>query len=161
MSGCTNGTESVVFANPVGTGVFDLHVRARSNLYGSPCVDTQGNWPLIAHTSPPALGTNWVVTLDRARANTTASIFVGTNNTAFQGATLPLPVGGGCGLLSSGDLLQVQTTTNTSGEATFTMAIPNTPGLIGTRMFAQWLYTDAGVNPFHVAMSSGLATEIQ
>jgi hypothetical protein len=161
MSGCTNGTESVVYTNPPGTGVFDLHLRARSNLYGSPCVDTQGNWPLIAHTSPPALGTNWVVTLDRARANTLASIFVGTNNTSFQGAMLPLPVGGGCGLLSSGDLLQVQTTTNASGQATFTMAIPNTPGLIGTRMFAQWLYTDAGVNQYDVAMSSGLAAAIQ
>jgi hypothetical protein len=161
MSGCTNGTESVVFANPVGIGMNDLFFNLRSNRYGSPCVDTGGNWPLITETTPPAIGTNWTVKLERARASTPAVTVVGTNNTAYAGFGLPLAFGGGCGLLSSADILQATTATDASGTALFTLAIPNTPGLIGTQLFAQWLFTDPGVNGFDTAMSSGLATAIQ
>lgn len=163
MSGCTVLARTQIFQPPGGTGIYDVARRVESKGYGCPCIESTGTMPVISEVSPPILGGVWQLDLDSSQAGQPATLFLGSNNLAFGASPLPLAIGGGCGLLSSGDILRPVLTTNAFGDASFQITIPNDPTLIGLDLYCQWVFGDPGTtgNPFLVGMTAGIRTTIQ
>jgi hypothetical protein len=76
-----------------------------------------------------------------------ATLFVAGWSDQLGGA-LPWPLPGGCSLLVAPDVVLFHLT-SASGAAAQPLPVPNLPGVVGLRVFAQWLQVPAGA--FHTS----------
>jgi hypothetical protein len=111
--------------------------------YGSGCRGQQSNIPTIGGSPQPRVNTpGFAITL--AGAAPTRPTFLGLGGQALP--PFPIDLGSiglpGCRLYCSLDLM-APGVTDPSGNRTFPLAIPNDPGLVGARVFAQHFVLDA------------------
>ena len=130
-------------------------------VYGQGCGGTGGLVPAIASSGTVALGsTNLSIDLANARPATLSLLFAGFSRTTYRGATLPLPIGGGCEILAAPGVL-LFTLSDPAGAASLPLPIPNIPGLFGQNVFLQWsVFDPASSSAFGLALSQGGALQI-
>jgi hypothetical protein len=110
--------------------------------------------------APNPGGGNLEFYLYGAQGNQVAFAALGTNTTQWGSLTLPYslaPFGlQGCAVYT--DLvLPFSRSTDVAGNAELRAAVPADPGLLGARLFGQWVVGDTRVNPaFPIATSDGL-----
>ncbi|HET6203975.1 MAG TPA: integrin alpha, partial [Planctomycetota bacterium] len=114
--------------------------------FGSGCAGSLGVAPRIGATGTPAVGTTFEVHLSRTLAGALAVLLVGASNATLPGGP-PLPLNLGllgmpaCELLVSLDATVPATTAGPgpgSGHASFPLAIPPDPALVGGVGYLQW-----------------------
>lgn len=134
--------------------------------YGTGCAGSGGYVPAVGSSNLPAVNTN-TFSFDVADLNGPglAVYLADVTNTTWAGGTLPLALGGGCSLLTGGSIAlfhPVVTNGPGSGSASQLLTVPNSPGLAGLSLFAQWAcYDTAAPNPYGFTMSAGLRVTIQ
>src|SRR5204862_1091876 len=124
--------------------VFSVAIAFPSQSYGCGCVPSTNALPQIAETAPPVRGQVWTAILKNGVPNSTAMLLLGRTDKFYLGSPLPqsLSVIGGQshGFLLNSVLTQFPvTTTDGAGFAQQSRLIPNTPSLLGTRFFTEWL----------------------
>lgn len=150
---------------PLGTPV--TFYRGAPGAWSQPLVN---NWklqihcctgnaaPLLLNQGTPRLGGQFTTTLSRTAPNALAMLFTGFSDTNWAGITLPVdltPLGApGCRLLAPGTLIDV-IATDAAGTASFTLSLPPSPVLCGSRIVQQWLVMDAPANALGIAFSNG------
>lgn len=126
--------------------------------FGSGCSTAK-----LALSGQPLLGKDFQVDLTGGRARTVGILFVGGSRMNWGPILLPwkLDIFGarGCSLLTSIDL-QLITTTDTSGNASIRLRVPNSISLAGARFFEQWSVVDRQVNALGLYFSNGGATTV-
>ncbi|MEC9049151.1 MAG: M14 family zinc carboxypeptidase [Planctomycetota bacterium] len=122
----------------------------------------QGLTPALSFDGLPQLGATYEPTLADAVANSVALLASGLDNQAYQGVALPfeLPNAPGCDLLVSADVLDLAPT-DANGEARQPIPVPNTPSLVGTVLYHQWLVWDPTVNGLNVVTTNAGEATVQ
>ncbi|MCA8971636.1 MAG: hypothetical protein KDC95_17720 [Planctomycetes bacterium] len=145
------------------TWVYGTATPARFTTYGTACSGSGGT-PVLALVPGklPWIGDTHEVTIGPIVANAPVLMFLGFSDTNWGAFTLPLPLttlgATGCSLLASPDLAGVAITTGTA--ATWSLPIPSTATLVGTKYYLQALVVDAAANTFGAAFSDGGSSEI-
>jgi ELWxxDGT repeat protein len=123
--------------------------------YGVGCLGRNGI-PQNDAVGAPTLGSSsFAVTVSEARRSAGAILFFGANRSN-------LDVGNGCSIYVSPILVSVGTTTNSTGEAKVSLAIPNSSALLGVQAFLQWAIDDPTYGAYHgtASLSGGLQVMI-
>lgn len=94
--------------------------------------------PVLYAKSCPVIGQTLELSVSEADCGSAVLLLLGTSNTSAGGIPLPFPLGGGCNLLVSPDL-SVPGTIDSLGRASFPLAIPPNPGLVGGILHTQIL----------------------
>ena len=116
---------------------------ADAQAYGAGCRGQQNGVPTISASAQPRINTpGFAINLAGAAATRPTILVLGGN--ALPPFPLDLAVIGlpGCRLFCSADLMSGGAT-DPSGNRTFPLGIPNDPGLVGARLFAQHFVLDA------------------
>lgn len=129
--------------------------------FGGGCPGSNGTPRLLG--SAPWIGQPIQFQLDTLPASSFAIIFLGLNDTTWNGRPLPMPLGSlglpGCSLLiaprSSTGLLPT-----TSGSLTTTVPIPNLAALGGLSAFFQALVFDPAANAAGAVVSNGVRADL-
>jgi hypothetical protein len=115
--------------------------------------------PAISASGTPVIGGSYTVDVAYAAPNALAAAMTGFSNSSWNGTPLPLSLTGlgaaGCSLLVSPSAV-VGAAADPNGSASYSLSVPNTPGLIGTQLYHQWVVFDAGANQLGVATSAGI-----
>ncbi|MCC6670640.1 MAG: S8/S53 family peptidase [Planctomycetes bacterium] len=123
-------------------------------LYGNACAGSSGT-PALTVAGHPVTGTSMTIRLHFAKPGTPGFLMFGASKTNWGTLALPFSLGAlapNCSILASGDLLSAFVTTAT-GQNSTTLAIPNSPALLGNPFFNQYVIQDA-VNPLGVVLSN-------
>lgn len=162
-NGCVAGIPSapITFSH----GLNQVAIAFGSRNYGGGCPPSTNVLPQIAELTAPVIGMPWRISLTNGVPNSTAMLIAGRGDLSYGGTPLPqaLSVLGGqphCFLLN-GALFQFPAlSTDANGSAVNGRPIPNDPGLIGTKLFSQWLVFEAtsGIPAFS---SAGLISVVQ
>ena len=143
-----------------------LPIVARSSVFGQGCPGSNGV-PTLAldPATPPVVGGSLSLTYSNA-----ASVFLpvivtlGSDNTAWQGAPLPLDLTAaglpGCFLLTSTERNLDLAFPNASLQATVTAVVPNIPLLLGQDFFFQGLHLELATWPNWAALSAGVEVRV-
>jgi hypothetical protein len=126
--------------------------------YGSGCVGSNSQVPVLGFTGPPALGTTFGVTLGNALANSGAFLVFGSSRVQDPQGPLPRDLGalGMPGCTQYVDALgTLFTLTNGLGAASYNFTLPNNPAFAAVRIPVQWVGLDVAANPFGATTSSG------
>ena len=159
------------FLNRTGPGVNGVHYwhGPTSTTWSGPFTTQKWAWrvlcpggvpqvPLIGNSGLPQLGNKMSVTLDQARASSSAVLTLGFSNTLWAGIPLPFdltPLGGtGCSLFNA-IIMIMPVTTGGTGQASLPVAIPNDPFLLGAPFYNQWIVVDPQANSLGLAFSAG------
>src|SRR5262245_53970974 len=130
------------------------------NTFGAGCPSALGVSHLIPATLP-RIGTNLFVVVDNLPYNL-ALMITGTSNTTSTLGPLPVPLAvigmPNCFLRVSLDFTTALIGGGTS--ASFLLAIPNSPGILGTQLFQQAFVFDPPLNPFGGAVSDAAIMQI-
>lgn len=159
------GAGTLVFSPPGGASVVKATRFIRSANYGFPCMTSAGGIPQIGGTPFGVRGTTYNVALSGALASSVALISLGVNDLMLAGGGPPVPFDGapigapGCFLWHSTDTTLAVSVSGT-GTATFGLAIPNDPSLIGAQLFFQWLLVDPALNPLGLGGTGALVMTI-
>ena len=116
--------------------------------------------PKIANSGRPVLGSSFDVELTDAPPVSVALLVQGLSDQAYQGFPLPagLPGAPGCELLVSAEATDTAPT-DASGNATRSVAVPNSAALEGLDVFYQWVVLDQPANALGaVSSNAGRAT---
>ena len=116
---------------------------ADAQAYGVGCRGQQNSVPVIGAPTQPRINTpGFTITLSGAAAARPTILVLGGN--ALPPFPLDLALIGlpGCRLFCSADLMAAGATDG-SGNRSFPLGIPNDPGLVGVRLFAQHFVLDA------------------
>jgi V8-like Glu-specific endopeptidase len=118
-----------------------------------------GAVPAISASGTPMIGGSYSIDVAFAAPSALAAAMTGFSNSSWNGTALPLSLTGlgaaGCSLLVAPNAV-VGAAADPSGSATYGLSIPNTPGLIGTQLYHQWVVFDAAANALGVATSAGI-----
>jgi hypothetical protein len=138
----------------VGTGAPKVRVcwdATDLQVFGGGCVGSNGLTPRLSFTGTAALGANFSIRLrDAAPTSPGGVLFLSVHARA-----LPLDITGfgapGCALHTFFDfnipvLFQ-------QGAADLPLTMPNLPGLIGGKLFCEWIVLDGAANPLGVSVS--------
>jgi hypothetical protein len=113
------------------------------------------------------VGATFSINLSRVRPGVDALLLLGTSNSSWQGAPLPLdlaPFGmPGC-LLRTSIEAQLAFRASGTGSKGFVVAplpVPNDPSLRGARFYAQWIVTEQDATGLFRSMTRALALQIQ
>ena len=110
-------------------------------------------------TGRPIINTTAEVTLTNIPSSI-AFVATGWNRTTLGSFALPLPLAGygmpGCDLLQSADSAALPVSFTGTTTATFTLPLPNWPGLIGLRVYLQGWAAAPGANPGNMVVSNGV-----
>jgi len=110
-------------------------------------------------TGRPVLGQVGSATIVNAPTNI-AGVAMGWNNQFFGPFPLPVTLAGigmpGCDLLQSSDLIGLGVSPLAPSTLSFSIAIPNVPGLLGTHVYIQAYALAPAVNPLQVIISNGI-----
>ena len=107
----------------------------------------------------PALGTSFGWSIHGLGAAAPASLLgIGFQGASWNGQALPLALDGygmpGCSLWT--DLAATQVLVTAGGTASWSVAVPNQPGLLGTQLYAQGFPLVAAANPAGVLATAAL-----
>ena len=107
----------------------------------------------------PVLGGVGSATIVNAPTNI-AGVALGWNNLSYGPFPLPLTLAGigmpGCDLLQSADIVGLGVSPLAPSTLSFSLAIPNVPGLLGTNIYIQAYALAPSVNPLQVISSNGI-----
>lgn len=127
-------------------------------MFGSGC----GVPPLDLQPAPtalPRLQTTALATLTNVPAGL-AFLALGWSRTSFGAVPLPRSLQGfglpGCDQLQSAEVVFAPVVFTTATSATFSLPIPNDPGLVDLRVFLQGWALAPGANPGQVVVSNGV-----
>lgn len=126
--------------------------------FGSGCQGSNGLVPRLGFSAPPALGTQFAVTLGNAPGNGLAAMIFGTSRVADPLGALPRDLGmlGMPNCTQYIDLAGLYgVLASAGGTASLSFTLPPNPLFAGTRVPVQWLCLDAPVNPFGATTSNG------
>lgn len=131
-------------------------------VYGTGCPGVRG-LPDLAWFGMPMAGGSFQIQLDRAVPGNFALLSFGESDTNSGGQQLPYslaPFGAPlCSVLASLLVTVLQATDPMTGQAVFTMTLPNNPSLVGFRFYNQWFCLDAAANQLGLTVSNaGAAT---
>jgi hypothetical protein len=114
--------------------------------------------PTLSATGLPEIGTTFTIRLSLAKQSSTGALAFGASNTQWGALELPyrLSLFGApqCWINVSLDLL-LPLTTDSFGQASVPLLLPNDPGLIGARFHNQALVLDQAANPFGYSFTNG------
>ena len=149
-----NWVDDVVIGTPI------------TEVFGQGCQGSGGFTPVLNSRNLPQLSsTNFAIELHDALAPGTAFFGLGVSNANWGALPLPFPLGGGCSILASLDLIFAMPVAGNGpgmGTSSIPLPIPNDPSLSRAQLFTQWLVRDQTVaNPFQVATTAGLRFTIQ
>lgn len=139
------------------TWIYRTNSLASATAFGAGCAGSVGT-PVLAN-APYTLP--WLGDTMRTRATTVlaslGALFVSsvTPTTPISLAALGMP---GCNLLVTADALEFRSAN--AGAAEWTLAIPNTPSLVGTTFQQQALPLDPAANALGLAASNGLSLQL-
>lgn len=164
-TGCPLSGPTVLasFPNEV---VWDVSLSTNAIGYGCAAPTSAGTYPVIRQSAQPAVGTTWTPALANATPSSLTYLYVGTDTLFFLGLPLPLDASAlgaqpGAALITSGTWV-FPATTDAGGAATYQIAVPNVPTLVGNRIYAQSVVFDTAL-PYtlQIAMSAAIAPTIQ
>jgi hypothetical protein len=145
------------------TGSLFTHYERRNGSWSTLTADTnwsyrvscqQGNIvPTLSSSVRPLIGQSMVFDLKNAGGGLAGFMFLGLSDKSWNGALLPFSYGGGCQVLTSGDIL-VTCVTNTAGEASVSIPLPFDKGFIGLVAFQQFFVLDTA-NPLGLISTNG------
>lgn len=135
---------------------------ATANAYGSGCgLPALGLLPDAI--GRPVVGQQASATIVDA-PTLAAAMSIGWSDAAFGPFALPVTLAGigmpGCELLQSADVTSLGVTPLTSTTLRFTLPLPNSQSLLGTRVFLQAYAFAPGANALEVVVSNGVAWTI-
>ncbi len=130
-------------------GAFEGVLPITFTRFGNGCKGSGGWVPTIRASGDLGIGSKTLainLALARGGPGITATLLIGASNKSFAGLPLPFPIGGGCDLLVSPDVLNTVPMQGATGFATgyayVPFPIPNDPRLVGARLYFQWMVTD-------------------
>lgn len=127
-------------------------LMARASTYGAGCVGSNLLTPALSLSGTPQLGQTVNVDLIQAPANSAAFLAMGFGN----GFPYPFDLGvygmPGCFQYFSPAATQLAFS-DSSGTAPYPFAVPNSSGLAGVLLYAQWACLDAPVNAVGITTS--------
>jgi len=155
------GPRQLVLAT-LGRGMWTAQVmRPTAVAFGSACAG-HASPPLLAvdPQAPARLGqTMTFVGSNIASASPFAMLLLGVSNANWLGVPLPLALDGlgmtGCALQTSLELTPVAAVS--AGAASWDLALPPDPQIVGASLFGQVLAADPGVNPAGLVVSRPVA----
>jgi hypothetical protein len=125
------------------------------------CSGSNGSVPGMRLLTVPRVGDSLVLKLALARPSMPAALCIGDSSTTWNGLPLPIDLGiinaPTCFLRASA-LLLVPVTTDQTGQARFTVPVPNDAGLAMSRTFQQWIVVDPPANGLGVVVSDAIGT---
>jgi len=131
---------------------------ATASGFGSGCGSPALALSPIANARP-VIGTTAQVSLTNIPA-ALAFVSAGWSNSMAGSLTLPfslLPYGmPGCDLLQSAEAIALPVTSTGPGAATFSLPLPNIPGLASLQLYLQGWANAPGVNPANLIVSNGV-----
>jgi hypothetical protein len=138
--------------------LFRVSLDGRTSAYGAGCGLTLTSAP----GAKPVLGNTLFAHVDGIVNSNPAFMMVGTSNSSFAGASLPLAldVYGITGCFLNQDIsLEAFGMTNPVGFTTaiYALPIPNSPAFTGAEVFLQAYSADMSANPYGVVLSNGLS----
>jgi hypothetical protein len=137
-------------------------VSAAFSTYGSRC-GPRGVAPGLTGSGLPQLGSSYTVNVASTASGAPVLLAIGVSDKLFGGLTLPFdltPLGApGCSLLCSLDLFAASSIGG-SGQANFTVPIPNNNALIGLQYFHQALLVSSVSNQLGFAFSNGASVTL-
>ncbi|MCI0587179.1 MAG: hypothetical protein L0323_10100 [Planctomycetes bacterium] len=104
----------------------------------------------------PVIGTTVTFRLANGPANAPSALALGASNTSWMGVPLPIPIGLGCSILVSLDVILPGPMTGPEGLALFPGSIPADPALVGQTIYAEGGALSAGT----FRTTNGLAVTI-
>ncbi len=104
----------------------------------------------------PVNGTIVTFRLANGPANAPSALALGGSNTSWMGVPLPIPIGLGCSILVSLDVILPGPLTASDGLALFPASIPADPALVGQTVYAEGAAIASGT----VRATNGLAVTI-
>lgn len=123
------------------------------------CPGTGNVVPEISSSGAPTVAsTSFAVDLSSARPNAVAPLAVGLSNTSMGSVPLPVPIGGGCQLSQSMNVLILLVTSN-GGSAQLPLPIPNDQTLKGAKVYFQFAANDPG-NPLGFTTTAGMRVTV-
>lgn len=121
---------------------------------GSPALQLHGN-----ASAPPVINGTAQVSLTHI-PSTVAFVAMGWSRTALFGLPLPLSLGSyglpGCELLQSAEHAALPVSFAGAGTATYSLALPNWPGLVGINLYLQAWALAPAANPGNTIVSNGV-----
>lgn len=123
----------------------------RFETYGRGCPGADQRLPRVAFSGRPSVGLSATAAVRAAPrlAPGLLRLAVGRNNLDLGFLGMP-----GCLLLTQFQL-DIGIATDANGRASFTLAIPSNPALVGTAIDFQWTLADQAVNPLGLITSDG------
>ena len=160
-----NGPRTLVLAT-LGRGIWTAEVvRPTATLYGTAC-NGHAQPPLLAvdPLAPARIGEVMKIGASRLRAlPQNANLLLGTSNQTWGGSSLPMPLDSigmpGCRLYTSPDVI-VTGPISGSGEASWSLPVPNLRSLLGAHFYAQVLAPDPGLNRAGSRSAGGWISEL-
>jgi hypothetical protein len=132
----------------------------------STCSGSNGLVPRMESNGKPGIGSRYSVWVTNCLSHSPVLHLFGIDAMSWQGQPLPLSLsdiggGSGCAIHIAPDFVSVERT-DALGAAMHSITVPNTPGLVGTKVFHQWLALDPGApgNSLGWVTSDALAARI-
>jgi len=136
----------------------NLIFPATATSYGSGCGSPALSFIPDA-TGRPLLGQVALATIANAPTQV-VGVALGWSNQYYGPFALPVTLAGigmpGCDLLQSADILGLGTSPLTPSTLSFSLSIPNVPGLIGLHLYLQAYAFAPGANPLQIIISNGI-----
>jgi subtilisin family serine protease len=120
-----------------------------------------GSVPVLSATGVPLINASFQVNLAAANASSPAVMLLGVSDTVWSSIPLPFdmtPLGApNCFVLASGEVV-LPNVTNAAGQASQTVAVPNSNALVSRQLFNQWAIIDPANTLGLVTSNGGRAT---
>lgn len=156
VSANNNGNAAFSYRMDVATAV------STATTYGTACATSGARLPTVAAGSA-LVGSNWNVTIAAGPASSAGVLILGASNTTYGGLPLPLALDAlgatGCTLHASLDAT-LPAVTNTSGNGTVTIPVPNQAPLTGATLFVQAALADIFANQLGLVTSRSASATI-
>lgn len=135
-----NPTAASIVANGPCGGTYTL--------FGTACEGSGSRKPAHGHVGGPVIGKSFSIDLSQAKPSTIALLFLGRR------VNVPIRLAPTCSIYAFPDFLLTAKLTDSKGEASTTVAVPNDSSLRGVRITTQWYIHDA-VNALQFVFSNG------
>ena len=168
--GCSSVVElgNCAFTPRLWNGVISYEVcsvagNAAAGTYATGCANSAGSVATLAPSTQPVLGANYDVAIDAQLPTAVAAVMCsGLSRTVYNGLPLPLDLGilgaPGCELAASAD--STATLFLAGGQASFSLAIPNSPALQCGVIYQQAAILDPIANSFGFVLSNAVAASL-
>ncbi len=125
--------------------------------FGAGCRGSNNLIPTMIAPNTPRVGTLFTQRVGNVPGSALVILGTGGSRTSWQGVGLPASLAGfgapQCSVLVAFDLSLTRTAV--AGTATFDIALPTDPGLVGAHVFQQGFVLDAGANALGATLTPG------